>query len=349
MKIKTILLASTYVIASCVAACAQPGQPAAIVQQPVTKGQCAKWLESGQNYVYSEACGGSSTPAGNTGDIQYNNAGALGARVPEGNGTKVQMFTGADPATNDCAKFDANHNLVTAGAACGAGGSVSVTAASPNIVINPTPGVGTFTVGATTPIDSSQTGTTASLNTAYAGGLTVLGNASPVALTVPQAGSAGYEAGKSWGIINNGAGLVTATTTTSVFKGAGGASTLPIPANTSCWLNSNGTDWVAESCTAYGSPRNIAKGTAALGTSAIGSAACASAVTVSATGVATTDVITAGFNGDPTAVTGYVPLVAGMLTIIPYPTANNVNFKVCNNTNGSITPGAITVNWSVNR
>jgi hypothetical protein len=70
---------------------------------------------------------------------------------------------------------------------------------------------------------------------------------------------------------------------------------------------------------------------------------------VSATGVATTDTLTTGFNGDPTAVTGYIPSTSGMLSIIAYPTANNVNFKVCNNTASSITPGAITLNWRVVR
>jgi hypothetical protein len=93
----------------------------------------------------------------------------------------------------------------------------------------------------------------------------------------------------------------------------------------------------------------VASGTSALGTSAIVSAACATVVTTSATGTATTDVVTASFNGDPTAVTGYIPLTTGMLTIISYPTANNVNFKVCNNTSASITPGAITLNWRVVR
>jgi hypothetical protein len=93
----------------------------------------------------------------------------------------------------------------------------------------------------------------------------------------------------------------------------------------------------------------IANGTAALGTGVINSGACSAAVTVSATGVATTDVIAVGFNGDPTAVTGYIPSTSGMLTIIPYPTANNVNFKVCNNTGSSVTPGAITLNWRVAR
>lgn len=100
---------------------------------------------------------------------------------------------------------------------------------------------------------------------------------------------------------------------------------------------------------AGGLTTTVAAGTSAMGTSAIGSGACATAVTTSATGAATTDVISASFNGDPTAVTGYVPLSTGMLTIISYPSVNNVNFKVCNNTASSITPGAITLNWRIAR
>jgi hypothetical protein len=100
---------------------------------------------------------------------------------------------------------------------------------------------------------------------------------------------------------------------------------------------------------AYVDAHFIASGTAALGTAAISSATCATVVTVAATGVATTDVVTAGFNGDPTAVTGYIPATTGMLTIIVYPTAGNINVKVCNNTSSSITPGAITLNWKVVR
>jgi len=48
-------------------------------------------------------------------------------------------------------------------------------------------------------------------------------------------------------------------------------------------------------------------------------------------------------------VTGYVPSTGGMLTIIPYPTSGNVNFRICNNTSASVTPGAITLNWHVTR
>lgn len=96
-----------------------------------------------------------------------------------------------------------------------------------------------------------------------------------------------------------------------------------------------------------GSAQTIAHGTASLGTSAISSGACASVVTVSASGVATTDNLMADFNADPTSTTGYQ--AGTMLTVVKWATANNVNFKVCNNTSSSITPGSITLNWRVVR
>ena len=101
--------------------------------------------------------------------------------------------------------------------------------------------------------------------------------------------------------------------------------------------------------------RTIASGTAALGTAALASGKCygdssqPAVVTATATGTLTTDVLTASFNGDPHAITGYIPSTAGMLTIISYPTADTANFMVCNNTASSITPGAITLNWRVVR
>ena len=98
-----------------------------------------------------------------------------------------------------------------------------------------------------------------------------------------------------------------------------------------------------------GAAQLIASGAKALATSAISSGTCTAAQTASATGVLTTDAIQATFSADPTGTTGYAPTTAGMLTIIAYPTADNVNFKVCNNTAASITPGAVTLNWRVVR
>lgn len=93
----------------------------------------------------------------------------------------------------------------------------------------------------------------------------------------------------------------------------------------------------------------IASGTVSLGTAAISSGTCATVVQAAAVGTLTTDVPDWIFNADPTGITGYMPSTSGMLTIIAYPTANNVNFKVCNNTSASITPGAVTLNWKVVR
>jgi hypothetical protein len=70
---------------------------------------------------------------------------------------------------------------------------------------------------------------------------------------------------------------------------------------------------------------------------------------LTAAGVVTTDIALASFNGDPTAVTGYIPLTAGMLTIIVYPKSGSIGVRVCNNTTSSITPGAITLNLSAVR
>jgi hypothetical protein len=110
-----------------------------------------------------------------------------------------------------------------------------------------------------------------------------------------------------------------------------------------------GTALAANLSAAGGLTTTIASGTSAMGTGAISSATCASVVTTTATNTATTDVVLASFNGDPTAVTGYTPVTTGALTIFAYPTSGNVNFKVCNLTSGSITPGAITLNWRVVR
>lgn len=127
------------------------------------------------------------------------------------------------------------------------------------------------------------------------------------------------------------------------------ATGLPISTGVSGLGTGVATAAAANLSAAGGLTSTIASGTSALGTGAITSAACATVVTTAATNTATTDVVLASFNGDPTAVTGYIPATAGMLTIFAYPTSGNVNFKVCNNTASSITPGAITLNWRVVR
>lgn len=129
-------------------------------------------------------------------------------------------------------------------------------------------------------------------------------------------------------------GAVPTGTVTSI------ATTSPITGGT---ITSTGTIACA-TCTV-----TIASGTKALATGAISSGSCTSAQTATATGTQTTDTLMADFNADPTGVTGYAPVTTGMLTIIKYPTADTANFKVCNLTASSITPGSITLNFRVVR
>lgn len=97
--------------------------------------------------------------------------------------------------------------------------------------------------------------------------------------------------------------------------------------------------------------QKVASGTVSLGTTTVNTGTCSSAIDGgTATGVLTTDTITATANADPTAVTGYTPATTGTLYVWAYPTADHVNFKLCNNTATNITPGsAVTLNWKVTR
>lgn len=135
---------------------------------------------------------------------------------------------------------------------------------------------------------------------------------------------------------------------------AAAASTLSVPPGAACLVQLdpvNASTWKADChlIAVTSGTTTVASGTSTMGTGAITSGTCASAVTTTATGVATTDSIIATPNTDPTAVTGYAPSASGSLYIQAYPTSGNVNFKVCNNTSGSITPSALTLNWRVVR
>lgn len=173
--------------------------------------------------------------------------------------------------------------------------------------------------------------------------LVTFSNAAAVACTIAQAGSGGnFAAGWAVSLRNLGAGTVTCTPTTSTVDGATTFILLP---GQGLDLYSDGTNYFTQG----GRGTIVAKGTLALATSAISSATCATEQTLTVAGLVTTDVTIGSFNGDPTGVTGYVPLTSGALTIFVYPKAGSIGVKVCNYTTGSITPGAITLNLSAVR
>jgi hypothetical protein len=211
-----------------------------------------------------------------------------------------------------------------------------------------TASAGVISAAPTSAVPSVQSGTNYPIVDGDRAKVIYLSNAAAQTPTMPSAATLTSPNGWFVTICNIAAGIQTVTPTTSTI---GGASTLAIPGGSAarpvCWnAVSDGTNY---SLVPAGNNNTIASGTSALGTGAITSATCATLVTTSAPGVVTTDVVMASFNANTDAVTGYVPLTSGMLTIKGYPTANNVNFSVCNNTSGSITPGAVTLNWRVER
>jgi hypothetical protein len=96
-------------------------------------------------------------------------------------------------------------------------------------------------------------------------------------------------------------------------------------------------------------PLVIASGTATLGTSAIAANACATVVTATATGAVDTDSLVPTPAADLSAVTGYGKASTDGLGVYWWVSTDTANFKVCNLTGTSITPGAARLNWSITR
>lgn len=87
---------------------------------------------------------------------------------------------------------------------------------------------------------NAQTGTTYTVLTGDRYKLVTLSNASPVAVTLPQAGSTGFDNSFEFEVKNIGAGLVTITPTTSTIDGA---ATLTLTNGQSVRIYSNGTNY----------------------------------------------------------------------------------------------------------
>lgn len=220
------------------------------------------------------------------------------------------------------------------------GGAQSVTG---NCGVTASPASGAVIVGSNITARNNAT-TSDTLLTGDCGTVVTENNAASVAVGIAQAGSAGFASGWYATLKNKGVGVVTITPTAGNIDGA---SSLTLVQGASIDFYSDGTNNYTTLPGRSTGVTNIASGTVALGTSAVASNTCGSAATVSAPGVVTTDVIKPGFNGDPTATVGYLP--TAMLTVVPYPTSGNVNFKQCNLTGSSITASPLTLNWSVQR
>ncbi len=292
--------------------------------------------------------------------------------LPIGNGGTGTSAPGLIAGTNITITGSWPNQTITASGG-GGGGSLSLTSSTANIVVTPSPVTGTGTIGSTAVVNS-QSGVSYSILAGDNTKLVQMTNGGATTVTLPQAGTTGFLTGFTFSL----APTTAATTITPTTSTLCGLTSVALSVAQFLSAGSDGTNYPcalgmppsgAQNLTlatpnggagqvklralvpadVTGGAATIASGTMTLGTSAITSATCATVVTVAATGTLTTDTMTASFNGDPTAVTGYIPSASGMLSIITYPTSGNVNAKVCNNTGGSIIPGAITLNFRVVR
>ncbi len=209
----------------------------------------------------------------------------------------------------------------------GSGGSVSVTAGSNDIVINPTPGTGTFTVSGVNYIDAQGTQTPYTIVSGDMGKLLTHSKTTAVAAALPQSGSTGFAQAVSYNELNLNTGAVTVTPTTSTYNGL-----------TSTILHQYG--WIQPVSGADGNWYGIGfPGFGTITTNALtkyidaSGATTASSMVDNGTTIATSETIT--LNGTSSgAVTLTVPAAAGTGTVFELPSTNGTNGYVLQ-TNGS--------------
>lgn len=181
-------------------------------------------------------------------------------------------------------------------------------------------------------------------------------DASACTVTLPDPTTAGFTNNFHFALLNVGAGASTvghgAGSATFAYNGTT-AATVVIPTGYIAYFFSDNANWTVVYMPAYSGANVIGKNVQALATTVITTGTCATAVTVTATGADPTtpnfDTLTANFASDPSGVTGLAPSASGGLYVDSWLTANTVHLRECNNTGGSITPGAMSIVWKVIR
>lgn len=277
------------------------------------------------------------------GQIEFNSAGAVGKICTVAN-TWATITTGAvgtgNAAANVTTTFSATPTFTCPSAS---GGTIVNFALSTSLTANITSStLATCTAGSLLNFVFVQDAT---------GGRTVVMPTGFDALTIHPA--AGITTKVSYFLDAGGNGrLLGAVSTAGYGSGAEVAAPGTPPAG-ACytWYDStaNVPSWKCNGATtASNSAQTIASGQTAMPTTALAANTCsAAATTATATGTLTTDAPIVAFASDPSGVTGYG--TSGGIVVNFWPTANTVNFKLCNPTSASITPGAINVNWRVAR
>jgi len=283
-----------------------------------------------------------------TGDAT-NTAGSLAMTVKAINGTALSgLATGLLKNTTTTGvpsiATAGTDYVVPSGNITGTAGNLSGTPALPNGTTATTQTFGDNTTKLATDafvIANAGSGTVSGQTTGFiglAGSSTSITSTSPIDYGVTTANTVTSSKPIAINASGNGAAMVEGTAPSGV-----ASSDLIYPDSTAHRFRMNNNNGGA-----FSVGELVASGTIAVATGAISSATCAT-TTTAVSGILSTDAVAWNANGSLKAVTGYVPSTSGGLTLSIYPTSGNLVVDNCNWTSGSITPGAVTINYQVTR
>jgi hypothetical protein len=149
------------------------------------------------------------------------------------------VFSGATSGTQDrCLGLTAANVLATSAGACGSGAGVSVTATTPNIVIDPTPGTGTFTIGTTAALNTQSGNSAYTILSTDAGKIVNRTNTVTQTDVSPQA-TGSFAEGFAYGYQTTTVGNILDPTTSTI----NGLAALTLGAQQAVDCYSDGTNW----------------------------------------------------------------------------------------------------------
>lgn len=174
-------------------------------------------------------------------------AAQMGANTVKGNFT-ASTANAADNAMPSCADTSGQHLNYTLGTglSCGttssSGGSVSITAATPNIVMTPSPITGTGTIGSTNAINN-QTGATYTILAGDSSKEVDAGASSGTqTYTLPDASTTGFGSGFAFTLCAKSIAVALNNTSTSTINGQTSTALAPYQCD---WIRSDGTNYIA--------------------------------------------------------------------------------------------------------